>query len=86
MEFDAVDCVRQYALKTFYQVDDPDYMERFTREILIGTSIHHPIVCTMVDWGVEQGQPFLVMELFEGEEVRRRINAEAPLDLNSRST
>ena len=42
-------------------------VERFRREARIASLVTHPHICTVHDSGEERGQPFIVLELLEGE-------------------
>jgi hypothetical protein len=68
---------RQVALK-FVHPDfsrEPRALERFRREARAASALNHPHICTVFDLDEHAGQPFLVLELVEGQslaEVARR--------------
>jgi serine/threonine-protein kinase len=57
--------------------------ERFMREGRAAASVQHPHVVDVFDFGVDDGVPFLVMELVEGETLAQRIASERCLQLKS---
>jgi len=57
-------------------------IERFLREAQTAASIGNPHIIKVLDCGTSaQGEMFLVMELLQGQELRRVIDERAPLDV-----
>jgi TolB-like protein/tRNA A-37 threonylcarbamoyl transferase component Bud32 len=59
---------------------DPAGRERFFREARAAAAISHPNVCLLHEAAEHEGQPFLVMELLEGEPLSDRLTR-GPLPL-----
>src|SRR5215475_11404147 len=53
-----------------YLKQDHQALERLRREALAVSALNHPNICTLHDVDEYSGQPFLVMELIEGETLR----------------
>jgi TolB-like protein/tetratricopeptide (TPR) repeat protein len=67
---------RQVALKMLAPlgVSDQLRVERFLREARITASLDHPNIVKVYDVGTHDGQPFMVVELLQGETLRDRLD------------
>ncbi len=54
-------------------VADADIAMRFRREALAATVLRHPNIVGCLETGTDDGQPFLVMEIIEGEDLAARL-------------
>lgn len=63
------------------QLADPSSRERLLREARAAAALHHPNTVAVYDVG-EDDDPFIVMELVEGETLQARLRERAPLPVD----
>ncbi len=65
---------REVAIKLLRgEFEMPGMRERFLREARAASALNHPHIATIFDIGEQGGEPYMVMELLEGETVKDRI-------------
>jgi serine/threonine protein kinase len=66
------DCVAVKVLSAIY-IEDPNLSRRFQREIKVVMSLDHPNIVPVIDYGEEDGHPYLVMPYLEGGSLTDRL-------------
>jgi serine/threonine protein kinase len=59
--------------------ETPEAAQRFLREARTAASLRSPHVVQILDYGVQDGTPFIAMELLEGESLASRLAREGRL-------
>src|SRR5438105_2814699 len=74
-EAEDINLVRHVAAKFLPQelYQDERALERFEREARAASLLNHPNICAIYEIEEDEGKPFLVMELLEGEDLKQRI-------------
>ncbi len=66
---------REVAIKMLHDdYEMPGMRERFLQEARAASALNHPNICTIFDIGEQDGDPYLVMELLEGETLKEKIS------------
>ncbi|MBI3928915.1 MAG: serine/threonine protein kinase [Armatimonadetes bacterium] len=74
---DTYDESRQVAVKVISRElsADPDYVNRFRREIVVSKNLVHPCIVRLLDYGEHEGRIYLAQEFLQGETLSRRLSS-----------
>ncbi len=72
---------RAVAIKTLTAADEPDQLSRFRNEAAAAGKLRHQNIVIVHDFGEQDGVPYLVMELLDGEDLERIISSRRSLPL-----
>src|SRR6478672_2879067 len=61
---------------------DSDQLERFRSEARAVAQLSHPHIVGVIDYGEDQGRPYIVLEYVEGETLKERIRRNGELDIS----
>ena len=75
---------RAVAIKVLREVysTDPKFVTRFQREAKAASSLQHPNIVQVYDYGQSDGSYFIVMELIEGTDLRRYLRSRGVLAID----
>jgi non-specific serine/threonine protein kinase len=75
---------RDVAIKfiSLWKAADENARHRFEREAQAASALNHPNICTIFEVSEHEGQPFLVMELLDGQDLSQ-ICAAGPVEISS---
>jgi serine/threonine-protein kinase len=69
------DVVLKFPVAADATVDEPEFLERFKREIRSLVRLSHPHVVRIIDVGDEQGSPYVVMQYLTGGSLEARMKS-----------
>jgi eukaryotic-like serine/threonine-protein kinase len=76
---------RRFAVKLLFPAfaEHPDVLARFQREARVTSGLGHPNILEVIDFDTTaDGEPFIVMELLEGESLAARLHRVRQLELS----
>ncbi len=68
------DIGRKVAIKVLHTTGDKEALERFKNEARTMGEISHPNIVILLEYGIDDNKPFLVMEYLDGQSLEKWIN------------
>ena len=62
---------------------DPEFRDRFLHEARSAANLSHPNIVTVYDFGIDDGEIYIVMELATGSDLKTSIEKNGPFSLDS---
>ena len=86
--YEAVDerLQRPVAIKAILPASDPHMRDRLLREARTAAAVSHPHICQLFEIGEHDGEPFLAMELLDGQSLADRLDAGALVPADALAT
>ena len=72
---------RLVAIKTLTEATDAEARARFEREAEMVARLDHPNIVSVLDRGIEDGLPWISMQLVEGTDAARALRAQGPYSI-----
>ncbi len=72
---------RPVAVKVLTAIGDNQLLTRFKNEAAAAGNLRHKNIVTIYDYGDDDGMPYIVMELLDGEDLNQIIAARRPMPL-----
>ncbi|HEX3343585.1 MAG TPA: protein kinase [Polyangiaceae bacterium] len=78
-----LDLMKRVALKLLHRAyaSDPTLVQRFVLEARAASRLQHPHVVGVMDFGLEAGRPYMVLDLLEGDDLAMALAKGGPLPL-----
>lgn len=72
---------KHVAVKVLFQAVEPENTgyQRFKREAQSASSLHHPNIVKIYDYGEKEGRPYIVMDYIEGRNLKEILKEETRL-------
>jgi serine/threonine protein kinase len=72
---------RRVAIKVLKAAGDAESLNRFHMEATSAANLNHPNIVTVYDYGDFEGEPYIVMEYMDGQDLQRALDSGKQFDL-----